>query len=379
MKRVVIVDFNHMAHRYFHSPFSLSVRLNVNGVMVERDTRIQSGTIKSIYRWSNQGNNPTAVCFDRPCPARKEWLSSHFSDMEKGTSGEYKGNRSRMADMMFQGISDTEHILRASGVSCYAKEGYEADDLVYACVKRAKEKYPDLPIDVITNDADLLPLVDSSVSVFLRSKKGTYAVDKSIEKDNYIQVTPDNYSEVVGNLSDFKDFYIPYNSILLHKLLRGDSSDNYKRKDISRMFPKTKWNSMMTEMVNVGVNFEEVFRYGDPVVKILYKGTDKVFEGTMAEAMKSPDRSQLYQKICNTEQLDCIMYLLDKFTALTPEQLEHLEALYWGINLNQIYPNATRELSRVAFQVNENNDITEYDRNKLYHELMPFQINLPMY
>lgn len=70
------------------------------------------------------------------------------------TSGEeitkYKGTRDRMPNAMFDAIGLTETLLRQAGVSCFAKEGYEADDLVAAVIEKSKVLYPDVPIDVVT-------------------------------------------------------------------------------------------------------------------------------------------------------------------------------------------------------------------------------------
>lgn len=379
-KRVIIVDFNHMAFNFYwmQSKTNFSCTVMENGVPVEKKTGIQNGTIKNIHRWSKGGTFPTAVCFDRPVPARKAFFAEAFPDMELGTDNEYKGGRERMPEDMFEGISDAESILRRAGVSVFSQNGYEADDLIYACVKRAKVKFPGMPIDIITNDADLLPLVDETVSVFLRSKKGTYAVDKSIEKNHYIQITPDNYQEVVEDLSAFKGFKLPYNTILLYKLLRGDASDKYKRKDISRMFSPNKFNAMIENMERDGVEMGRIFRYGDPQSKILYRDTGEEFKGTLKEALASPDKSRLYMKIQNTKEIDEIKELLHHYSSLSDEQLDHIEKTYWGMNLNQIYPSKTNP--RRAFVVGKNGvgDIEQYDEIELQKQLNPLQIRLKL-
>ena len=377
-RRVVIVDFNHMVHTYYNSPHRLSIRVVENGESISKDTTIQSGTIKAVHRWSNHGANPVAVCFDRPVPARKAYFQSAFPEMQVGSDKEYKGGREKMPDAMFEGISDVERIFRSAGVSCFAENNFEADDLVFACVKRAKEKYPGLPIDVITNDADLVPLVDDTVSVFLRSKKGTYAESKDIEKPHYIQITPKNYQEVVQDLSAYSGFYMPYNSLLLHKLLRGDISDKFGRKDISRMFSPKKWNDMMMSMLAEDVNFVEVFRYGEPQYKILYKGTDEPFDGTLEEALSHPDKDKLYQKICNSEELDAIVELLEEFTTLDEEQIETVEKIYWGMNLNQPYANANKRLFRRSYVVGSKGhpDIETFNEINLQNAARSLEIRL---
>lgn len=377
-KRVIIVDFNHMSHSYFHSPHRLSARVRVGDEFVDKDTTIQNGTIKNIFRWTKHGVYPCAVCFDRPVVARKAFFQEHFPDMKVGTSGEYKGNREKMPEAMFEGIQDVEKILRMAKVPVFAEAGYEADDLIFACVQRAKEKYPGTPIDIITNDADLLPLVDNTVSVFLRSKRGTYAERADLEKAKYIQVTPRNFQEVVEDLSDYRGFIIPYNTILLYKLLRGDNSDNYKRKDISRMFSPKKYNNLIISLLEDRINMEEIFRYSVPEVKILYKGTDQPFEGTLKDALNSPDKDKLYKKICNSEELDLILYILREYTEMTEEMIDHVEKMYWGINLNQVYPNANRSLARKSYEVGVggNCDIDQYREIDLIQAARGLQIRL---
>jgi len=377
-KRVVIVDLNHLAHTYYHSQHRLSVKVVENGETITKDTTIQNGVLKRIHSWSNHGYNPVAVCFDRPVPSRKAYFQKAFPDMVIGTDKEYKGGREKMPEDMFIAIADVERILRDSGVSVFAEQGYEADDLVFACIQRAKQLYPGVPIDVVTNDADLLPLVDETVSVFLRSRKGTYAVSKELEKQHYIQVTPDNFQDVVEDLSSYKGFRIPYNSILLHKLLRGDVSDKIGRKDISRMFSASKYNAIIDRMLEDGVDFASAFRYGKPTSKILYKGTDKEFAGTLQDALNSPERSNLYQKICNSVELDNILSLLKGYTSLSEEQLDIIEKVYWGMNLNQTYPNTNPRLARRGYEVGAKGkpDIHPFKETDLHNACSSLQIRI---
>ena len=377
MQRVVIVDFNHMVHTLYYSQHRLSVTVVANGNSVVKDTTIHNGAIKAVHRWSNHGNNPVAVCFDRPVPARKAFFQGNF-DMPVGTDREYKGGREKMPDVMFEAITDIESIFRRSGISCFAEANYEADDLVFACIQRAKEKYPGMPIDVVTNDADLLPLVDEQVSVFIRSKKGTYAEDSSIEKAHYIQVTPRNFQAVVEDLSAYRGFLIPYNSLLLHKLLRGDASDNFKRKDISKMYSAKRYNEMIYCMIADGVDFQGIFRYTQPNYEILYKGTNAKFNGTLKDALNSPDKSKLYQKITNSDELDAILWCLKKYSPIDDEQLEAVEKMYWGMNLNQPYPNENKRLSRKAYVLNKNGhpDIETFNEVALRDNITQLRISL---
>ena len=375
--RVVIIDFNHLAYQYmFTGGYSLSVPVVENGVTVNKDTRIQSGTIKRIYKWSQNGTLPTSVCFDRPVTVRKEYFEENFADMKIGGEAEYKGGRSKMPDTMYTAISDVEYILRKGGVSVFSENQYEADDLIFACVQRAKVKYPGYKIDVITNDADLLPLVDDTVSVFIRSKKGTWAESSELEKSKYVQVTPDNYEEYIEGLSAFQGFRVPYNTVLLYKLLRGDVSDNYRRKDISKMFPPKKYNALIDRLIEDNVNISEIFRYGEPTMEIRYKASDEVYEGTLEEAKQSDVRHLLYQKIMNPYELDAILKVLRKYTDMSDSMLSHIEKMYWGINLNQIYVNKKHGSVRREFECEKHGDIHTFSEIELQKACNPLQIRL---
>jgi hypothetical protein len=165
------------------------------------------------------------VCMDSPCVQRKIYFSNLRSSDGKVTS--YKGNRKSMPDNMFQAIQVTRDTLMNAGVSVLQGNGYEADDLVMATIQKIRSTGDyETPIDVVTNDSDLLPLVDEQISVFLRSKKATYSEDPALQKTHYVQVRPHNYQEIIEGLSAYKGLTVPYNNLLLIKILRGDSSDN---------------------------------------------------------------------------------------------------------------------------------------------------------
>lgn len=271
----MIVDFNHMAHNFSYSGLRLTRTLKVGGQVQTIDTTIASGAIKNIFNWSKGGRIPTIVCFDRPCPSRKAYF---IKEQSKGVDGEYKGKRESMSNDMYKGIEIAQDLLERGGVNCLALHNWEADDLVYLAILKAKEQYPNHYIDVITNDADMLPLVDEQVSVFFRSKKFTWAESKDLEKNRYIQVTPANYSEVVEGLSAFKNLNIPYNSLLLYKILKGDTADGLVSPFKKRTMTPRRLSSMIWQMENglLRDEFELTFEKGtnQPLEIRIKKGAD---------------------------------------------------------------------------------------------------------
>jgi DNA polymerase-1 len=263
-----------------------------------------------------------------------------------GTDKEYKGGRTSMPQAMYDAIRMTQDLLLKAGICCLMAENYEADDLIKVAIDGARKFYPGVPIDVITNDADLLPLVDDTVSVFLRSKVDTYAVKASLEKAHYIQVTPENFQSRVEKLSAYKKFLIPYNSLLLHKLLRGDSSD--KISGVGKMFPPKKYNDMILEMQCNGVDFASTFRYGSPIRRIVNSVTNEVV--TEEQYRSSEDKSPFVLRYDNPKELDNILEVLNMYVG--EEVLEHVEKTYLGMNLNQAY-SGFGKLSRKPLVLNK--------------------------
>ena len=367
-KRVIIVDFNHMAHTYMNSGHRLSKTVMVDGTPKLIDTTIQNGTIKAIHRWSKGGSYPTAVCFDSPVPARKAYFAKVF-DMPVESEKGYKGGRTAMSGEVFESIGMVKDLLVSAGVSCYKGNNYEADDLIFACIERAKIDYPGCPIDVITNDADLLPLVDEQVSVFLRSKKITWAESKDLEKPHYVQVTPRNYQEVVEGLSSYKKFFIPYNSVLLHKLLRGDSSDNISEavKTIKKLFPPTRYNALVGELIERGVELDKLFRYGKCKETYVSIKTGK-------EVDASHDINDLAVKYSDPQELDDMINILCWYIPES-EILDVIRKVYRGMNLNQAYT-GLGSISRKPAKIKS--PIVSFNEIELQTKVAPLGINLKL-
>lgn len=251
--RFVVIDFNHLAHKYQHGMQTvLTKRVTIGGVTKEIVTNLQNGVSKLVYRWTRGGLDVPVICFDRPCPGRKELLQELYPSGQA-----YKGSRRGMSSDLFEAITMCESLFREAGVFVAAANGYEADDAIMAAVSGLKQygQY----IDVVTGDMDMIPLVDDQVSVFYSSRKTTSAISKEIEKRKYVQVTPSNYEEVVSDYSKNKTskIRVPYNYELLVKMLRGDDSDEIPR--IPTMRPK-RVNEIIKGLADNGVG--DIFRYG---------------------------------------------------------------------------------------------------------------------
>lgn len=292
-KRVVIVDYNHIAYKLAYAPAAPLLHYYEDpstGLVTPIPTNVQSGSMKSLFRWTRGGYDALAVCFDRPCPQRKVYFREAFSEAETGGSGDYKGQRENTNDQLMNAINMTQQMLEKAGVPCYYGNGYEADDLIFAVLEAAKAEYPDRQIDIVTGDADLIPLVDDRVSVFMRSMKNTESQHNSIKKNKYIQITPDNYQSAIEAMSAYNKYTVPYNTLLLVKMLRGDSSDNIPGIP-GRVYTPTRLRQIIEELQSVeSLDVGEIFRYGGDLSKMIF---------TLAPFMLGPSTLEILWGIAN--------------------------------------------------------------------------------
>ena len=334
--RIRIVDVQHMFYKFaFGGASALSATLVVDGVPQIVDTTLPAYTIKALHRYADFGFNPLVVCFEgrHSLAARK----SYFSDGGEGIG--YKEDRSVQDRRFYDGINMTHSLLHSAGVVTLRADGYEADDLIMAAVRKAKAEYPGVPIDIITGDHDLLPLVDEQVSVYMVSKKMMWAESKEQEIRGYFQVTPRSWSKFIECVTRYAKLYVPYNTVLLTKLLRGDKSDNipgYPK------FTPTKYNNLVLSLESDGHDMGTLFRYWE-------NAKDGV------DFLEPPELGYLCE-------------VLSKY--LDEDMVGHVRHVYNGINLNGAFPG--RRPARVTV------DIKGYDEASLQQQVSKLLIKLPM-
>lgn len=369
-RRVIIVDFSHLAYKYAYGGASaLSSTIMVDGQPKRVDTTIPAYTIKQIHRWSNFGYYPTVVCFDGAgCSrSRKAYFAKHNGTTDGAEPIGYKGTRESQDSRFYDGINITMNLLMQGGVCCLRADGYEADDLIKAAVDKSKELYPNLPIDVITGDADLVPLVDDQVSVFLSSRKITWAESKDLEKRNYAQLTPNNYQDYMESLSAYKNLLVPYNTVLLTKLLRGDKSDEIPAYP---KFTPTKYNNLIESLIEDGYDLSEICKYETPKGVISYRGTE---EPIPEELIESTPKEQKMIKFKEPECLTKLCNILSDY--LDEDIVNHVRFIYNGINLNGAFVDLPDNFKRKPAVLTAK--IEGYLASNLQQAVSGVQIRLP--
>lgn len=373
-QRIIVVDVSHLFYKYaFGGATNLSTTLRVGGVLQQVDTTLPNYVIKQIHRWSGGGYDPIVVCFDGKgsTRSRKAYFAKAnglVSGVEEPQAQGYKGKREVQSDRFYQGVNITMNLLMKAGVCCLKADGYEADDLVKAVVDKAKREHPSTPIDVFTGDVDLAPLVDEQVSVYLNSRKMTWAEAESLERLHYVQLCPKIYQEYIEGLTDYKKLSVPYNSVLLSKLLRGDKSDELKGYP---KFTPTKYNKLIESMESDGVDFRTLFRYDSPTATVCYRGTGERIPDDVVDRVP---REEKMIKFGEPPLLTQMCEVLSKY--LDESIINHVRFIYNGINLNGAFTGLTDGFNRRPAVMKA--EIKGYDQADLQQAVSVLQIRLPI-
>lgn len=280
--RYVLIDFMHLVHKCIAMP-PLSATVKIGDEVRVVDTIIPTHTIKSIYNYGGRGQFYVGVCLEGGASERKAYFEKGFDGQGLSKSDGYKGNRQKKNNSMYQGADLAVNLMNQGKVSLYRQQGFEADDLIASLVQIIKSVDKTTPIDVITNDSDLLPLVDDQVSVYMRSTL-EYTEEGCPSRRLYYQVTPNTWNDYLQHTSAHKDFYIPYNSMLLFKMIRGDKSDNVPA--TLKGYGGVKYSNLMYEMEEDGVDFPNIFRYGVDFDEVMRPVLTQYFDEHHVDHMK---------------------------------------------------------------------------------------------
>lgn len=380
---IMIVDFNHVLHRFYNAMgrLGLSTTLEVDGELRKIDTGVAKGVLQYLVKLSSSGRCPMIVVHDRPVYSRKQYFSKGISNGSiYSKTGDYKGDRPPINYAMRDSADLILTILKKIGALVIGKDNYEADDIIPEAIRVAKLQYPDLPIYILANDLDLAPLVDEQVSMYRYPTKQTYSEDGHLTINKYQQITPRNYQEIIEVSSMVKGLFIPYNSLLLAKLIRGDKSDNVS---IMNGWTPTKYNTLIRNMVKDGVDLS-IFSYHAWITSYEHTPTGEVFEklpdgAKLIEWKKRLSLSSNFDKMVNTLK----MYLApDGATTkeiktngyLTEDDLAEIVARFHGMNLNgAFFDTPTR---RAPFVLKDDIAIPSLNCPEIAKQGLVFQMNI---
>lgn len=187
-QKLILVDGNALIHRAFHAIPPLTTK---SGELVNAVYGFTTTLLKAIKELS-----PThiAIAFDLAGPTfrHKEYK-------------EYKATRVKADQALYDQIPRIKEVAQALNIPIFAKEGFEADDIIGTLAAQAASQ--NIATTIVTGDLDTLQLVNHLVKVYTmkRSLSDTVIYDIDAVKERY-QLTPEQFID--------------------YKALRGDPSDN---------------------------------------------------------------------------------------------------------------------------------------------------------
>ncbi|MDD2654007.1 MAG: 5'-3' exonuclease H3TH domain-containing protein, partial [Candidatus Omnitrophica bacterium] len=153
----------------------------------------------AIYGFTNmlkkilQKENPEyiGICFD---VGRKTFRQEKFT--------EYKIHRPPMPDDLKSQMSFIKEIISAYNIPIFEMEGFEADDVIATLARKlAKKKFD---IFIVSQDKDILQLVDENIKVYSPAKEGVLIYDEGNVRERF-KLGPKSIADLIGLMGDSTD------------------------------------------------------------------------------------------------------------------------------------------------------------------------------
>lgn len=357
-KRYVVIDVEHLARKASFSKYNTDSTVMVGGVAVQVNSALASTVIHQVDLWTRRGYDIPIVCFNS---SKRDKSKAAYFEFEKGSKSTAPASyiKSKWETKNYtQDKEIVKDVLQEGGVTCLRYDNYSAADLIAMVVNTIKAEDVTTPIDIVTDDVFLYPLVDEQVSVFGNSVKGTYAESRELEKIHHIQVKPLNYENTLSALTtNFARIPVPYNTSLLAFCLRGSKSKGIG--GCTSMKP-LRYKKLLNAMVEDGVDFANSFRYGVPRTELCYRDTKEPIPQSKIETVP---RSNMMLHYKDPLELDNMLNVLSQY--LSEDEIEHVAYIYRGINLNTVYRGLGLPYDRQPLTFKKGTKFQGFDRNRL--------------
>lgn len=196
MKKLILIDANHLLSRTFHVPSFQSLTAEIDGITVY--TGATYGFLHSLLKLVNKYKgyeDKLVIVWDGGGPGFRDALSN-----------EYKANRAEKTDEFMYQLHLTKDFLCTLGIMQACVQGTEADDIIGMLTKHGRIK--GYKVLIISGDKDFNQLVSKNVNV----------INPNAGKDKEDRImTPELVEEIYG---------IPPRLFADWLALLGDSCDN---------------------------------------------------------------------------------------------------------------------------------------------------------
>ncbi|ACB85463.1 DNA polymerase I [Natranaerobius thermophilus] len=299
--KFVVIDGNSLLNRAF---YALPLLQTKQGFFTNAIYGFTTMLLKLVQ---DESPNYLAVVFDTKA---KTFRHHKFP--------EYKGHRDKAPDEMRPQMPMLKELLEAMNINYFEKDGYEADDLIGAFTKIAKQE--DKETMVVTGDKDLLQLLDDKTTILLTKKGITQMESYDGEKVK-------------------EEFGVNVDKLIDLKALTGDKSDNVP--GVPGVGKKTA-----LKLLN---------NYGD--LEKLYKSLDGVGGKLQSKLADNKDKAFLSKELVTIDCEESLIENLDwnqlsKFEIASPKARELLQE--WEMNsILERLPASDEEQKKDQSPVNE--------------------------
>jgi len=191
-KTLYLIDGNSLAYRaFFALPDTISTSKG------QPSNAIFGFASMLVKLFTEYGNNPTIVCWDRGTSGRKE------------LDPRYKANRPSKPDLLREQWPHFAPIVEAFGWHNVEVDGFEADDVIGSLAEIARTASVPVPVVIVTGDRDSFQLIDPAGDVTVMATARGITETKFYDYEGVIE----RYGIAPELIPDFYG-------------LKGDSSDN---------------------------------------------------------------------------------------------------------------------------------------------------------
>lgn len=270
-EKIFLIDVSHIIYSYYSIygfKEDIDYKLSSDGKKVKiLNTKPFEYLFSFLNHVSGNGTHRIVIIGDRSQKSRIEYFK-RLSHIEDG----YKEHRKKdLGRIMFKKVF--EAILKASEHKMIYRDNFEADDILFEVINTLKNE--DLEIYFLANDFDLVPLIDDNVHFFRKVKfKDTSSLYSHPRINGYSLITKESYEDYFKNVYTTKNLKVPYNTMLLVKMIRGDKSDNIP--GIKGVTPK-KYNAFIENLETKHSDFIDYFKYYNWGREFVNINTDKKY------------------------------------------------------------------------------------------------------
>jgi DNA polymerase-1 len=186
-KKFIIIDANALLHRSWHALPPLTTK---KGQLINAVYGFTTVLLKVFREFKPQY---MAVAYDL---RGKTFRHEEYK--------EYKAGRVKAPDEFYSQIPLSKRVLEVLGISVFAKEGFEADDVIGTVTRENRKK--DIENIIVTGDKDTFQLIDDHTKVFTMRKgiADTVTYDEKALRERYGFEPPQmiDFKALAGDPSD---------------------------------------------------------------------------------------------------------------------------------------------------------------------------------